>query len=140
MADKAWKAAERRVASAFGTTRVPGSGSMFNSDPDPDTTETRSDSRHPKLFMEIKQRARHSVWQLWKATKTLANREKKTPVVVLDQKNSPGFLVVIHSDDLESFINGYLHLKPSGGPGQKELLSTVRRWANQVADGRAKLP
>lgn len=122
MADKTWKQAERRVAKAFGTMRVPGSGSMVNSD-----SETRSDSKHPKLFLEIKQRARHSVWQLWRKTKALADREKKTPVVLLDQKRSPGFLVVVHSDDLENFINGYLHCQPSGGATEERLWGEMTR-------------
>ena len=92
MADKAWKALERRVARYFGTDRNSLSGG--------NSKVTRSDTLHPTLFIECKQRKRHSAVALWDETKKLADREDKTPVVCLAEKNRPGFWILVHSDDL----------------------------------------
>ena len=89
MADKAWKAFERRVASFFGGVRCPVLG-----------TETHADVTHDTLFIECKQRQKHSVVTLWDNTKRRAAKEDKTPVVCLSEKNRPGFWIVVHSDDL----------------------------------------
>ena len=43
---------------------------------------------------------RHAVRTLHDATKKLATKEGKTPVLALFDKNRPGFLLVVHSDDL----------------------------------------
>ena len=90
MADKTWKAFERRVARFFGTERNALSGG--------NSKLTRSDSLHPKLFVEAKQRQRFAVVRLWDATKRLADREQKTPVVCLSEKGRPGFWILVHSD------------------------------------------
>lgn len=92
MADKAWKACERRVASFFGTVRNSLSGG--------NSKMSRSDSLHQSLFIECKQRQKHSVVSLWDDTAKLAKLENKTPVVILSEKNRPGFWVMCHSDDL----------------------------------------
>lgn len=92
MPDKTWKAFERRVARFFGTERNSLSGG--------NSKVTRSDSLHPSLFIESKQRKRFAVIRLWDATKRLADRERKTPVVCLSEKGRPGFWVLMHRDDL----------------------------------------
>ena len=93
MADKTWKAFERRVAAFFGTERNALSGG--------NSKLTRSDSLHPHLFIEAKQRQRFAVVRLWDATKRLADKENKTPVVCVSEKNRPGFWILVHSDDLQ---------------------------------------
>lgn len=92
MADKTWKAAERRIASYFGTERTTLSGGNGK--------QTRSDTLHEALFIEVKHRKKHSAVSLWDETKKLADKEKKTPVVCLCEKNRPGFWIMVHSDDL----------------------------------------
>lgn len=94
MADKAWKQFERRVARFFGTERNALSGG--------NSKLTRSDSLHPSLFIEAKQRKRFAAIRLWDATKRLGNRERKTPIVCLSEKGRPGFWILIHSDDLKT--------------------------------------
>ncbi len=92
MSDKCWKAFERRVARFFKTERNALSGG--------NSKLTRSDTLHPKLFIECKQRKRIATIRLWDATKQLADHESKTPVVCLSEKGRPGFWILVHSDDL----------------------------------------
>jgi len=91
MPDKAWKAFERRVAKFFGTLRTSLSGG--------NSKITRSDSMHPSLFIEAKQRKKFAVIKLWDETKKLADKENKIPVIALAEKNRPGFWLLIHSED-----------------------------------------
>ena len=86
-----WKQGERRVAKFFGTKRVPLSGS--------NSGHTASDTMHHRLFIEVKHRARHAIRTLYDKTKALAKKEDKIPMVCLIDKNRPGFLICIHSDD-----------------------------------------
>lgn len=89
MSDKAWKQFERRVASYFGGVRCPVLG-----------TDTKADVTHDTLFIECKQRKKHTVVTLWDAVRLRAKKEGKVPVVCLSEKNRPGFWIVVHSDDL----------------------------------------
>ena len=89
--DKAWKAFERRVAAFFKTERNALSGG--------NSKRTRSDTLHPDLLIECKQRKRFAAVRLWDDTKRLADKENKTPVVCLSEKGRPGFWLLIHSDD-----------------------------------------
>jgi len=91
MSDKIWKQFERRVADFFHGQRNPLSGS--------NSKHTRSDVIHDTLYIECKQRKKHTVVTLWDDTKRKAVKENKTPVVCLSEKNRPGFWIVIHSDD-----------------------------------------
>jgi len=93
MADKAWKQFERRVASFFHGQRNPLSGGNSGNG-------TRADVIHETLYIEAKQRVKHSAVTLWDDTKKKAVKENKTPVVCLSEKNRPGFWIVIHSEDL----------------------------------------
>ena len=92
MADKAWKAFERRVARDWGSDRNPLSGG--------NSKVTRSDTRHPRLFVECKHGAKSVFWTLWLKTRELAKREQKTAVLCLGNKQHPGYLVACHVDDL----------------------------------------
>ena len=96
-----WKAFERRVAAVFGCKRQPLSGSSGRSD------VTRSDSNHPALFIECKYRESHAARTLLDATREQAKRERKTAVVALADKGSPGFVLCVHSDDLDAFVAEY---------------------------------
>lgn len=95
---RTWQKREGRAAALFGALRQVGSGSGGRDD------ETCSDSRHPKLFLECKLRAKHSVVSLWDATKKLAAREKKVPVVILAEKGRPGQWLLVHSADLDALL------------------------------------
>jgi hypothetical protein len=106
------KAAERRVAEVFGTRRTPLSGS--------NSGHTASDSLHPALFLEVKQRLRFAAWTLWDSTKKLARKEKKLPVLALDRVGSPGFLVVVHSDDLGALAEIVIALRQAQAEGEHE--------------------
>ena len=92
MPDKAWKKRERDVASYFKGQRTPLSGGNGKI--------TRADVIHQDLFIECKLKKKHSVISLWDATKKLADKENKTPVIALCEKERPGFWVMVHSSDL----------------------------------------
>lgn len=96
MSNKSWKQAERRISKYLGTTRTPLSGGNGK--------QTRSDTLHPAIFVEIKQKKRHTTYTLYRNTKTLARKEKKVPLVVLDEVRAPGQLFVIHSADMPAVI------------------------------------
>ena len=91
MSDKAWKAFERRVAEFFHGQRNPLSGS--------NSRITAGDVIHERLFIECKQRQRIAVIRLWDRVKRLADKEHKTPVICLAEKNRPGFWILVHSED-----------------------------------------
>jgi len=91
---RTWQKREAAGARLFGARRKPLSGSSNRDD------ETRSDSTHPRLFIESKLRVSSAVRTLWEATRDLARKEQKTPVVMLYTKKKPGALVVVHQDDL----------------------------------------
>ena len=82
---------ERLVSRFFGGVRNALSG--INS------KVTHSDVIHESLFIECKLRAKHTAVKLWDETKVLADKEKKTPVIALCEKNRPGFWIMVHSDD-----------------------------------------
>jgi hypothetical protein len=94
MPDKAWKAFERRVSSFFGTERTPLSGGNGK--------QTRSDTLHPVLFVEAKQRGKVALINLWNATKVMADKEHKVPVVCVSEKGRPGFWLLVKAEDLQT--------------------------------------
>ena len=91
MTDKAWKQRERDVADFFHGQRNPLSGR--------NSKHTAADVIHEQLFIECKLRKKHTAVSLWDEVKTLAEREGKTPVVVLAEKNRPGFWILVHNED-----------------------------------------
>ena len=93
MSNPGWKQFERRVARFFGAGRTPLSGG--------NSGHTRSDSLHPDLFIECKQRKSSATVKLFRETETLAKKENKTPVVALQQTNdTKGWLLVCRPKDL----------------------------------------
>jgi hypothetical protein len=87
---------------------------------------TASDSNHPVLYIESKLRDRHAAWTLHGATKKLAAREGKTPLLALFDKNRPGFLLVIHCDDLAVVLAEYAAALPGE---QRDRLEGLIRTA-----------
>ena len=91
-ARRTWKQRESNVANFFHGIRTPLSGG--------NSKITRSDVIHDELFIECKLKKKHAVISLWDETKKLAEKEGKTPVVALCEKERPGFWVMVHSSDL----------------------------------------
>lgn len=103
MADKAWKAFERRVAAFFGCLRNPLSGS--------NSRHSESDTLHETLYIECKQKARIANITLWDDTKIGATKEGKIPVVALSVKGRRGFWILCHSEDLTAIANQRLRVR-----------------------------
>jgi hypothetical protein len=97
-----WKRAEGRVASMFGVKRAVLSGSANRAD------KSGSDSTHPHLYIEVKLRESHAARTLHDEVKRDAAKEGKVPVVALVDKNRPGFLLCVHSDDWERVLVEYV--------------------------------
>ena len=91
---KAWKGFERRCAEFFGGRRNPFSGACSD-------TGSRSDIIHPFIYAESKWRKRHALLSLWRSIKPKADAEKKIPVICLHEKDRHGFLICLHSTDIE---------------------------------------
>ena len=107
MADKSWKAFERRCARFFGCNdRNPLSGQ--------NSKHTASDTLHESLFIEAKQRQKYAVIRLWDECKKLALKEGKIPVIAISEKNRPGFWVLVHSGDLTAAANQRALAKKAG--------------------------
>lgn len=80
MTDPGWKKVERRIARYLGAERNPGSGGS--------RTATRSDSTHPRLFIETKHGKQAEIgWaaaeKLFEEVRKRAKAEGKDPVLVL---------------------------------------------------------
>ena len=93
MADKAWKAAERRLAKIFGTRRRPLSGGNQGGG--------RDDSMHEVLYIENKYTSRSSLWTLYRDTRDKAKKEGRVPVLGIQESRAKGVLIVCHSNDLQ---------------------------------------
>lgn len=87
-----WKKFERRVAAFFGTKRKPLSGGNSGG--------SRSDSQHERLFIECKLRAKSPVHRLFAEVETMAAKEGKTPMLALQEKHHPGWLLVCRPEDI----------------------------------------
>jgi hypothetical protein len=118
-----WKKGEGRVAALFEARRQVLSGSSGRDD------LTRSDSTHPRLFIETKYRAQHAVRSLHDKTKPLARKEGKTTVLALIDKGRPGCLFCIHSDDMAAVVAEYTLANP-------ELVEEAIRRASPKTDDR----
>ena len=94
MADKHWKAAERRASALFSARRNRLSGSSNRDD------QSRSDSTHERLFIETKVYSSMAVISLYDETRAHAKREKKTPVLMLAKKHRKGFIIACDVRDL----------------------------------------
>jgi hypothetical protein len=123
-ARRTWQLAEGRAAALFGCRRQVGSGSAGRGD------VTASDSTHPVLFVESKLRDRHAARTLHDATKKRAAREGKAPLLALFDKNRPGFLLVVHSDDLAVVLAEYAAALPDEERDQLEGMMR-QAWGRQ---------
>jgi hypothetical protein len=117
---RTWKKAEARIAQIFGCRRQPLSGSSGRAD------LSASDTTHPRLFLEVKYRDRHTVRTLWEATKILADREHKTPVLGLVDKGRPGGLIVVHSEDLAAMVAEFCAAQVNAGEPGDRLEGQIR--------------
>ena len=99
-----WKQGEQRVADLFGTTRTPLSGG--------NSKHTRSDTLHPRLFIEVKLRQVHTTWTLFRQTELLARKEGKVPILALQEKGRHGCLLVMRPQDVAAV---YRELKGKEG-------------------------
>jgi hypothetical protein len=117
---RTWQLAEGRAACFFGVRRQVCSGSSGRQD------LTASDSTHPVLYIESKLRDRHTTRTLHDGTNKLATKEGKTPVLALFDKNRPGFLLVVHFDDLPVVLAEYAAALPSN---QRDRLEGLIRQA-----------
>jgi len=98
VSDHAWKRRERELAALFGTVRNRCSGSSGRD------TESRSDSLHPTLYLELKHGdlARFlnaEMRQAMKDGRRNAAAEGKRLVLAMSEKHHPGFWMLVHSDD-----------------------------------------
>lgn len=78
MPDKPWKQAERNVARVTGGVRTPLSGGSSG--------HTSGDVIHPVLYVEVKYRKRFAVVSLMEKVEKKSKKERKIPVVALQQK------------------------------------------------------
>lgn len=115
MPDKSWKRREREAAHLFGCHRLMGSGMSGEGN------RSKSDSDHPRLYIETKHYARQAVRSLWREVALKASKEKKTAVLVLYEKGKPGGLVVVHENDLDAMIDERILVKLEKAYSQDEL-------------------
>ena len=112
MADKHWKAFERRVAEFFGLRRVPLSGGASGHGTRADLMRRRGEeSRKLYLFCELKHWVKMAVFTLFYDTRELAEAERKIPVLMLGKRGDHGFLVVIHSDRFDFVMSELVKLR-----------------------------
>ena len=97
-----WKQRERNAAAIFGARRQRCSGSSGIEG------QTRSDSVHPRLFIEHKLRASHAVLNLWRAELPKARKEGKDLVIVLSEKGRKGQWLLVHDADMASVVANWL--------------------------------
>ena len=123
MPDTSAKQRERDSAAFWGTRRA-----ANNSSGRPDFDG--SDSTHERIHLETKLR-KTQLRSLWEAAKRKAMkfRTRKTPVLMVAQKNCPGFLVCIHSDDFAQAVCEWLVVQDD---------STLQRISLKVAALRNK--
>lgn len=103
---RTWQLFEARAAEFFGAKRNVLSGSSNREDRD------SSDSTHERLHIECKLAQKFTIYSLWDKTRAAAvkaaerlKRPPKIPVVALQLKHRPGFLLCIHSDDFPAVVN-----------------------------------
>lgn len=101
-ARRTWQKREQSAAAIFGTTRQYGSGSGGRVD------ETRSDSKHERLYIEGKLRASHAVLSTWREAHKQAMKERKTAVVILSEKGRHGQWLLVHEADMPALVANWL--------------------------------
>jgi hypothetical protein len=108
-----WKKVERRVAVFCGTTRNPTSGG--------NSKQSRSDSLHPRWFIETKHgggcpKSWPKAIALFEQTEQLARKEGKEALVVLHSKRAQGV----------GNYDAYLRIYPTNGSGS--FVACVPLW------------
>jgi len=106
MSRQTWKRAEKRVADFFQTRRRPLSGLNHG-------TGRGDDCQHESLYIEAKHGVSAMLTQaaaLFRHTKKKQEKEapEMTPIIALCPKSMEGFLLVVHSSDLEVLSLEYL--------------------------------
>jgi len=103
MADKVWKAFERKVAGFFGTERTPGSGSSGTFSTSNNPLRTTSDTLHERLYVEAKRDKNflgRQLLRLLDKVSSEAGKERKIPVVALKEYGRHHFYILVRSDYL----------------------------------------
>lgn len=139
MTDRSWKQAERRVASFFGTQRTSLSGG--------NSKITRSDTMHPRLFIEAKQRGRQPILEQWYACKRDATKAGKIPAVALSVYSREDHWILCHCDDIIAVADD---LAAAGGHKdnvlflkfKKTVIACVSLWieTDALAQDEGKVP
>ena len=93
MADKSWKALERRVAKMLNTQRTPLSGG--------NSKMTQSDTLSDKYYVEIKYRKKIPFLKVFNDTVEKARKEGKKPIVVFHEAGTKRNIVML---DLNDFV------------------------------------
>src|SRR5271165_3242901 len=99
---RTWQKREQAAAAIFGAQRQYGSGSGGRED------ETSSDSKHPRIYIEQKLRASHSILTVWRWAHGKALKESKTAVVILSEKGRHGQWLLIHEADMPAIVAEWL--------------------------------
>lgn len=73
----------------------------------PENIDGLDDILHSGAHINLVERKRFAVINLWKKTSELAKKESKLPVVSLSEKYRPGFWLVVRLDDLTELLSGY---------------------------------
>ena len=97
MSTKTWKNRERVVAKKFGSERTPLSGG--------NSKHTRSDTLHPRLYIECKHRKRNATINLFLDSEVKAKLENKIPLVCLTQHCVSGEFILCRLDDIKKIAD-----------------------------------
>ncbi len=89
---------ERRIAKPLGGRRNPLSGIRSGHG-------THGDLLHPTLYGEFKHTARAAILTLLRATRKLAEREHKIPLIVMHEKGTKNYAAVLPFDDFLTIWN-----------------------------------
>lgn len=92
MSDARFKRAERRVARMLRTRRTPLSGG--------NSRHTRSDTLHPKLYVEVKLAKDPPLWDEMLALRRRAARQDRRPLILLTHPDAGTRLALMDLDDL----------------------------------------
>ena len=95
MADKAWKREERIVAKSFGSTRALMTG-----------TAEKSDIAHDMFCVDTKLRQNWQVDKWFSELKDYAQKQDKTPILVVRKPRAKQRLAVIDFDYLIAVLKG----------------------------------
>lgn len=95
MSDKAWKAEERTVAKAFGTSRALMKG-----------TAEKTDIQHALFCVDVKLRQRWDVERWFEELREYADKQNKIPILTLRKPRSKRRLAVVDFDFLISALSG----------------------------------